>query len=122
MAIAVTCPQCHTTLRVADNAAGRKVRCPKCAAVADVPTDQPSSTGGTGTAQVPTVANLTKLPAMSVAPRTSVRSTQSGKATSEATGLDLGPAQEPMRGFTIVVTDDDLKNNPPVARPANTAV
>jgi predicted Zn finger-like uncharacterized protein len=31
MPITVTCPSCHTSLKAPDEAAGRKVKCPKCA-------------------------------------------------------------------------------------------
>jgi predicted Zn finger-like uncharacterized protein len=33
MPISLTCPQCSGKLRVADNLAGKKIKCPKCAAV-----------------------------------------------------------------------------------------
>src|SRR5262245_15330551 len=36
MAIQFQCPSCRSTLRVPDDLAGRKVRCPKCRGVADV--------------------------------------------------------------------------------------
>src|SRR6266478_4559728 len=38
MPIQFQCQSCRSTLRVPDNLAGRKVRCPKCSGVADVPT------------------------------------------------------------------------------------
>jgi predicted Zn finger-like uncharacterized protein len=41
MPIQFQCQSCRSTLRVPDNLAGRKVRCPKCAEVADVPTSKP---------------------------------------------------------------------------------
>src|SRR6202022_1097593 len=37
MPIQFQCQSCRSTLRVPDNLAGRKVKCPKCAGVADVP-------------------------------------------------------------------------------------
>ncbi|HYT89702.1 MAG TPA: helix-turn-helix domain-containing protein [Gemmataceae bacterium] len=37
MPIPVSCAQCHTTLNAPDNAAGRKVRCPKCSTAFAVP-------------------------------------------------------------------------------------
>jgi hypothetical protein len=37
MPITVSCPSCNTTLRAPNNAAGRKVKCPKCATPFDVP-------------------------------------------------------------------------------------
>src|SRR5215471_4283904 len=37
MSISVTCPNCETTLRVKDEAAGKKVRCKECQKVISVP-------------------------------------------------------------------------------------
>jgi hypothetical protein len=37
MAIAVECKFCGHKLRVPDNAAGKKIRCPKCNRVIEVP-------------------------------------------------------------------------------------
>jgi hypothetical protein len=37
MPITVSCPSCNTTLKAPDAAAGRKVKCPKCATPFDVP-------------------------------------------------------------------------------------
>jgi hypothetical protein len=39
MPLTLTCPDCGTMLRAPDNAAGRRVRCPKCAGEFDVPGD-----------------------------------------------------------------------------------
>lgn len=33
MSISLTCPQCNGKLKVADNLAGKKIKCPKCSAV-----------------------------------------------------------------------------------------
>src|SRR5436190_8674574 len=40
MPIAVACPSCHARLRVGDQYAGRKVRCPKCSGVIAVSEDE----------------------------------------------------------------------------------
>ncbi len=37
MAIALTCPACQRALKVKDELAGRKIKCPDCAAVIAVP-------------------------------------------------------------------------------------
>ena len=39
MPITVSCSECGTNLKAPDNAAGRKVKCPKCSAVIAVPAD-----------------------------------------------------------------------------------
>lgn len=39
MPITVSCSECGTTLKAPDNAAGRKVKCPKCSAVIAVPAE-----------------------------------------------------------------------------------
>jgi hypothetical protein len=41
MPIDVTCPGCQATLRAPDAAAGKKIKCPKCQTVADVPAAAP---------------------------------------------------------------------------------
>jgi hypothetical protein len=41
MPITVACPQCSTTLKAPDSAAGRKVKCPKCSTPFDVPAAGP---------------------------------------------------------------------------------
>jgi predicted Zn finger-like uncharacterized protein len=51
MTLSLTCPECRGRLKVADNLAGKKVKCPKCAAVfpapapvgAEAPPSQPES-------------------------------------------------------------------------------
>src|SRR5438045_1605084 len=40
MPIAVACPSCHARLKVGDQFAGRKVRCPKCSGVIPVSEDE----------------------------------------------------------------------------------
>ena len=40
MSLTVTCPQCDKTLRVKDEAAGKKARCPECATVFPIPAKQ----------------------------------------------------------------------------------
>ena len=40
MPISLNCPQCQGKLRVADNLAGKKIKCPKCAALLPVATPQ----------------------------------------------------------------------------------
>lgn len=37
MSISLTCPECNGNLKVADNLAGKKIKCPKCSAVFPVP-------------------------------------------------------------------------------------
>ncbi len=41
MPIVVTCPSCSATLKAPDNAAGRKLKCPKCTSVIEVPAAAP---------------------------------------------------------------------------------
>ena len=41
MPIVVTCPGCSTTLKAPDNAAGRRLKCPKCTSAIDVPAPAP---------------------------------------------------------------------------------
>jgi len=38
MPISVTCPECEKKLKVGDTAAGKKIRCPACKAIVEVPT------------------------------------------------------------------------------------
>ena len=40
MPILITCPTCGTNAAAPDNAAGKKVKCPKCQAVLDVPAQE----------------------------------------------------------------------------------
>jgi predicted Zn finger-like uncharacterized protein len=40
MPIQVTCPECRATLRVRDDLAGKKVKCPRCAHALAVPGDE----------------------------------------------------------------------------------
>jgi hypothetical protein len=40
MPINVTCPSCNATLRAPDTAAGKKIKCPKCATICNVPAAQ----------------------------------------------------------------------------------
>lgn len=49
--LAFRCPQCHQTLAVAAEAAGRKVRCPRCGGVSDAPTVATPSAAGNGTSE-----------------------------------------------------------------------
>jgi predicted Zn finger-like uncharacterized protein len=42
MSIAIQCPGCQATLRVKDELAGRKVKCPRCEASVPVPADEPA--------------------------------------------------------------------------------
>jgi predicted Zn finger-like uncharacterized protein len=42
MSIAITCPSCEAELRLRDELAGRKVRCPKCGAAVGVPKHEPT--------------------------------------------------------------------------------
>jgi predicted Zn finger-like uncharacterized protein len=51
MPIVVTCPSCSTRLKVADQSAGKMVKCPKCAAAIPVP-----ATGGEQLAETPSAA------------------------------------------------------------------
>jgi phage FluMu protein Com len=43
MPISLTCPKCSGKLRVADNLAGKKIKCPKCAAIVPVPASESAS-------------------------------------------------------------------------------
>lgn len=41
MPITITCPQCQKKLNAPDTAVGKKIRCPACKAVIDVPAEEP---------------------------------------------------------------------------------
>ena len=40
--IRFACPQCHKPLQVADNAAGKRLKCPQCGGVLNVPAPAPA--------------------------------------------------------------------------------
>lgn len=40
MSLSLTCPHCDGKLRVADNLAGKKIKCPKCATIFPVPASE----------------------------------------------------------------------------------
>ena len=40
MPISLTCPSCERGLKVKDELAGRKIKCPKCSEVITVPADE----------------------------------------------------------------------------------
>ncbi|MEJ5277538.1 MAG: MJ0042-type zinc finger domain-containing protein [Thermogemmata sp.] len=46
MSILIACPSCGARLKVADNAAGKTVQCPKCGTSMLVPSSSPSSSSG----------------------------------------------------------------------------
>ncbi len=54
MPISVTCPQCSTTLKVKDELAGKRGKCPKCQGAVQIP-------AGNGTAVKPTAVAVVKV-------------------------------------------------------------
>jgi len=53
MAIEFRCPQCQKLLRVSDDSAGAKAKCPSCSAVVDVPASEQSAADGDDLSHVP---------------------------------------------------------------------
>jgi hypothetical protein len=60
MPILVTCPQCNGELKVADNVAGKSVKCPKCAAV--FPANAPEEAAITAETPPPAPQGITEAP------------------------------------------------------------
>ena len=53
MPITVTCPACQNTLKVKDEYAGKKGKCPKCQALMPIPGPAPASSSQIGGGKVP---------------------------------------------------------------------
>jgi predicted RNA-binding Zn-ribbon protein involved in translation (DUF1610 family) len=93
MPIPVVCPSCENRLNAPDNAAGRKAKCPKCAAVISIPNVPTKQQPGQIATKSPTVATATKKPSLAVP---SVKPTP------------LAPVVEQVRPLTV-----DVRLHPP---------
>ncbi len=61
MPITVVCGQCQQTLRVGDEHAGKRGKCPKCQSIVPIPADQPASTNNAVQAAPPVRAAAPKV-------------------------------------------------------------
>jgi hypothetical protein len=72
MPIEFTCPECRRLLRVPEQSAGKKAKCPSCGAIVAIPSDTPPTTEeddiSTGPSQVPAPSQSAANPFADVAP------------------------------------------------------
>jgi hypothetical protein len=90
MAIEFDCPACDATIRVRDDAAGKKGRCPKCRALLLVPEPEPEDDAGVSDAPEPPAAQNppAALPPPVVQPPQVARSSQPVRDSSSVVGAD----------------------------------
>ncbi len=93
MAISFACPQCNHALSIKDALAGRKGTCPKCKAVIQVPTLEPTASKSTpeNTNRANTAASGNSLPSPSASPFVASTVSVSSSATAPVT-TGLAPA------------------------------
>ena len=89
----LTCPNCRKTLKVPDNAAGKKVRCPGCLEILPVPAADVGGGGGISTSIARPAANPKPQSSASAPPST----VPSGRSASSSSTAGSKPAAMPER-------------------------